>query len=423
MKKTLKNLAAGLLLTFFALSFVACGHEPVFYGIMHDVVPEKATVSGNITTIVRATVNSQEYLFISGGASLAYKPLSSAQHGEWTSANIALPFVHHHYNYFATDTEGEGHIGEQIFRVIADQNYIYLLTSTLKQDNEYGLVIPETINMWACPLSSIFSGNAADWTNIAANNTALFPSRFETSESKFIMDFDLFYTNTPNPAHRKAFLSVTDTAAGTYTYYALAGAANPVSQDCSNAIKVLTDSKKILSAFYVGDTLYFSDSPVVCTNETASANASLACLSGVNSSISATEDLYLFKAGDSAAAKFFTAGSPVASLAFTADSLLIGKGSYSSTYTSNGGIERILLDASTGIPGNTTAEFENNATYQFTSSYILMALLCTDPTKKEAEAILYATISYRGSSTSSSASFTDVGLWSYYPARGNWNRE
>ena len=116
------------------------------------------------------------------------------------------------------------------------------------------------------------------------------------------------------------------------------------------------------------------------------------------------------------------AGSTIASLALTADSLLIGKGSYTSSYTSNGGIERVLLN-SDGKPQNQTTSFTNNATYQFTSAYIVMSLLSADPSKTEDNSCLYATVSFRGSGSSSSASFSNIGLWSYYPARGNWNRE
>jgi hypothetical protein len=52
-----------------------------------------------------------------------------------------------------------------------------------------------------------------------------------------------------------------------------------------------------------------------------------------------------------------------------------------------------------------------------------MSLLCADPSKTEAQSSLYATITYRGAGTSSSATPANIGLWSYYPLRGNWNRE
>ena len=417
MKKTIKTLTLGLLLAACAIQFISCGYDPVFYGIMHDVAPEKATVNGNITSIARCTINSEEYLFLSNGGSLSYKIASKSQHGEWTDDNIVLPFTLHHYNYFSTSTESEGHVGQQILRVISDQYNIYLLTASFQQDDEYGVVLPETIYFWTCPLSAIFSGNTASWANIA-ENAALFPTRLDNSQSSFLMDFDLFYTNSPKPAHRKAFLSVTNSEANTTAYYELNGSAAPTLNSSigtgSNFVKLSSEDKEVSSAFYIGDDIYFSDSLVASTDETSSKNATQACLAGIDEK----KDLYSFKGGS--AAKLVTVNNPISCLAFTADSVVIGEGSYSANYSSNGGIERVLLDSS-GNPQNVVAEFDNNAQYQFTSDYILLTLICADPSKNEADASLYASISYRGSS--SSASFENVGLWSYYPDRGNWNRE
>ena len=421
MKKTIKNIAFGFLLALAAISFASCGHDAVFYGIMHDVAPEAATVSGNITSIVRCTIDSNEYLVVSSGGNLLYKPITSSKHGEWKQDNIKFPFKFHHYNYFATKTEGEGHIGQQILKVIADESNIYILTADFKQDNEYGVVIPQTIYFWTCSLNSLLSNNPDIWTNLA-EGSELFPTTFDSSTSQLQMDFNLFFTNTPKPEHRKAFLSVTTTEnkETKVSYYVLNGASAPAAQDCSNYVKLYEKSEKINSAFYIGNTLYFTDSIAAATNETAQADATLACIGGVTK-VEKKFDLFSYD-GTNTPASFIKLDSPIASLAFTADSILIGKGSYSETYTSNGGIDRVLLDES-GKPLNETADFENNAKYQFTSSYILMNLLCVDPSQKEADSNLYAAISYRGSGSSSSASPKDVGLWSYYPSRGNWNRE
>ena len=420
MKRNIKSITLGLLLAALTFSFVSCGYEPVFYGIMHDVAPEEATVSGNISAIARCTVNSEEYLVLSSGGSLMYKKLLVSQHGEWTDEKIVLPFTLHHYNYFSTSTESSGHIGQQILRVIADESNLYLLTASFKQDDEYGVVLPDTIFMWACPLSSLFAENTAAWKNIAESKPELFPTRLENSESQFLMDFALFYTNAPMAAHRKAYLSVTNSANGAVSYYCLNGTADPVKDDTigtgSSYIQVGEKASKVSSAFYTEDTLYFSDSPVAVTNETLSAAATQACLSGVDEK----KDIYILNKNDSKAAKLLTLESPVSCIAYTADSIIVGEGSYSSNYSSNGGIDRILLD-SNGNPQKTVSDFDNNAKYQFTSAYIMLTLICADPSKKEAEASLYASISYRGSN--SNASFNDVGLWSYYPARGNWNRE
>lgn len=426
MKKTLKNITLVLLLAFTTLSFVSCGYEPVFYGIMHDVLPEAATVSGNITSIARCTIDGTEYLVLSSGGSVMYKELSSSQHGDWKSDKIKVPFTYHHYNYFSTSTEPEGHIGQQILKVIADKDNIYLLTSTFQQDNEYGVVLPDTFYLWTEPLSSLFSGSTESWVNLVEGNEALFPSKLNNSQSQVEMGFSFFFTNTPKPENRKAFLSSTNPQNNETSYYLLNGSAaltDTYTIPEANFIKTNNNNTKVNSAFYIGSSLYFSDSFFTATNETAETAATYACLAGTSGNYYSTSYLYYYDGtNDLSLVLPNGASSTISSLAFTADSILIGEGSYASTYTSNGGIERILLDAD-GKPENSLSAFENNAKYQFTSAYILMTLLCADPAKKEAEANLYASISYRGSGSSSSASFDDIGLWSYYPSRGNWNRE
>lgn len=426
MKKTIKNIALGLLLAITTLQFSSCGHEPVFYGIIHDVVPEAATVNGNITTISRCTVNSEEYIFLSSGGPVLYKPLSSSDHGEWSSENLTLPFKLHHYNYYATSSENIGHQGEFIHRIIADASNIYILTADFEQNDQYGVVMPKSFHLWTKALDSLFDSSVA-WHDIVEAHKDLFNFSLNLNDTEVDIDFSFFYTNAPQKANRKAFLCVKNQDSGDFKYYELKGSADPL--DCTatatgaNCIKVNAESTKVNSAFYIGSNLYFSDSLVVTTNETKDSPATYACLAGIISNYYSTSDLYIFKAGDSAATPHMNASSPIASLAITKDSLIIGKGSYDENKTStyDGGIERVLI--SNNEPEKVQTDFDNNAKYQFTTSYILMALLCADPSQNEADATIYASVTYKGSSSTSSASFSNIGLWSYYPTRGNWNRE
>ena len=415
MKNKLKIFTAGLLLTFAAAHFTSCGYEPVFYGILHDVLPEAATVTGNINAIARCTVGSDEYLFVSNGGSLLYKSIDANHHGAWTNSGIALPFAPHHYNFNATAYEGEGHQGQQILYVLSDKDFIYLLTANYTQDDEYGVGVPDTVFLWACALSDVLTGDSSKWETITTNksDTLTLETTTDTSTTQFVMNFYLFSSNAPQKDHRTAYLAIRDS--GSVNYYTLNGQSAPTSKTITDKKLTNNDASEIHSVFFFGDTECFSDSFVVATNETKDEPADVAVLASSDA---------LYKLTDASAnpTSFISIGSPVASLAFTNDSLLVGKGSYTSSYTSNGGISRILLD-SNGVPQSSTAAFTNNAPYQFTSSYILMTLLCADPSKDEAQASIYATITYRGSSGSTSATFNDIGLWSYYPARGNWNRE
>ena len=422
MKKQLKSIIQILILSLAVTLLASCGYEPVFYGIMHDVLPEEATVSGNITSIARCTIDSKEYLFVSGGGALSYKPLDSAQHGDWKSTGN-LPFSMHRYNYYPSDSTPEGHIGQQILKVISDKDYIYLLSTSYTTDTEYGIVLPETFYIWTCPLSKVLSAKSSDWTNITKGNESLFATKYNSSAGLFETYFSFFMTNSPKAEHRKAFFVCHPSAAET-KYYVLngTGALTPVDDitTIGQFITVKDENTRANSAFYLGDTLYFSDSQVVTTNETAAANATYACLAGMSSTQYSNSVLYTFDGTQKQ--ELLSVDTSIASLALTADSLLIGKGSYSSS-SSNGGIDRVLIDETTGMPLDTPAAFTTNAKYQFTSSYILMSLLCADPTKNEEEASLYAAVTYRGTSSASSASFENIGLWSYYPGRGNWNRE
>ncbi len=422
MKKTIKNIALGILLAFTALPFISCGHDPVFYGIIHDVVPEAALVNGNITSIVRCTIESEEYLFLSNGGALQYKPLDSSKHGEWKSDGVKLPFKTHHYNYYETSSEGIGHQGELVHRVLADASNIYIFTASFEQDDRYGVVMPEEFHLWTKPLDSLFNNSTDDWYDIVEAHEDYFNFSLNVKETEVELDFSFFFTNTPKQAHREAYLAVENSKE--IKYFKLNGSADPVectsSITAANKVQVYDKSTKINSAFYIGSDLYFSDSLVVITNETKDANATFACIAGMKSNYYTTSDLYIYTSTGMKEEKI-SASSPIASLAITADSLIIGKGSYGETYTSTGGLERVLI--TNNLPETEIKSFTNNAQYQITTSYIVMTLLCTDPTQNEADATLYATVGYRGTTTSSSASYNSVGLWSYYPGRGNWNRE
>ena len=296
MKKTIKNIALGILLAFTALPFISCGHDPVFYGIIHDVVPEAALVNGNITSIVRCTIESEEYLFLSNGGALQYKPLDSSKHGEWKSDGVKLPFKTHHYNYYETSSEGIGHQGELVHRVLADASNIYIFTASFEQDDRYGVVMPEEFHLWTKPLDSLFNNSTDDWYDIVEAHEDYFNFSLNVKETEVELDFSFFFTNTPKQAHREAYLAVENSKE--FKYFKLNGSADPVECTSSitdaNKVQVYDKSTKINSAFYIGSHLYFSDSLVVITNETKDANATFACIAGMKSNYYTTSDLYIY---------------------------------------------------------------------------------------------------------------------------------
>lgn len=117
--------------------------------------------------------------------------------------------------------------------------------------------------------------------------------------------------------------------------------------------------------------------------------------------------------------------SNVISIAVTSDSLLLGTGSnrsYNSSASNGSGAVRIEIDQSTGKPIK-TGSFTTKADNVMRSPYIVRALLAVDPSKKETETSIYSSMDYIYTATSAGTNSTNRGLWAYYPATGEWNRE
>ena len=158
---------------------------------------------------------------------------------------------------------------------------------------------------------------------------------------------------------------------------------------------IARDCDAIVSGLYENDASYFyySEGSTVYHSDTAGSKAS--------SSLSA--------------------GSTVSALMPCADALIIGRGNFSSSSTVSGGIRKTSL--TDGIPGTELIDFDTNASFQISTAYYVTALINTTPDKNEEDSNLYAAITYIGTGTSTSVSAKNKGLWSYYPERGNWNRE
>ena len=385
---------------------------------MNDVKPESATMNGNILTISRYTYNSEEYLFIAANGGLYYKKLDDNYHGAWKNYSD-LPFSPHYYHFSPTNNNGEGHNGQQIIKVLSNEDTLYLLTVEYNEDINLGTSAIKKFHLWAKNLS-----NSIEWkdlNNENGENDFLKFQYFENSKSYKIY-FNIFSTNSPKTEHRQVFLRNDDSN----IFYQITGQTKvqitpPTSQKIFSPYNSSDSSSNTIdSAFYIGNKLYFLDSGIVTTNETKDDNATYAYFSAKTSNNSQSYEIWYFDGTNFA--KAADSRSIVSSLCATKDYLIIGKGNYSESYTIHGGIEKLSLDDN-GKPGNYVSDLSNNAKHQFSSSYILMTLLTADPSKKESESTIYTSITFKGSGSSSNASFDDIGLWSYYPTRGNWNRE
>ena len=105
----------------------------------------------------------------------------------------------------------------------------------------------------------------------------------------------------------------------------------------------------------------------------------------------------------------------------TNDSIILG------TYEE--GAYRVKTDS--GKPETSiSGDFETNARSVMYNPYIVRMLFCTDPSLGETDdgSALYSALQFQYTESSASASYKNVGLWSYYNSeenghRNNWNKE
>ena len=404
MKKT-----ALLTLLISILLLTGC-QDPIYEAIRGDVEPEEATVSGNIGQITRYTASGTEFLVLAADDGLRYKFKDDNHHDAWKTYSI--PFSLHHYDFFSSS-----HEGSQILAVLADSTTLYLIAATYTNTSSEGLSYPDVIELWGKNITA--SGkvwnSAGDWTKItdsrAANN--LFPIQQDDDTNFFYSYFNVFQTNAPKTANRKAYICTHNSDRTAFLYYQLNGlnqpsqiSVTPIDPEPSSGSDYHPYAKS--AVYFDGDVKFFTSSTAT-TDESYTADAEHYYYTN-------NDDRIYYASTTNPQPASFTANTKyvISNLATTADSILIGYGNL--TGGSTGGIDRAILN--NGVPVR-LAEFETNAQFQMTSSYCVLALVNATPDQTELNSELYASISFSGTSYN----FNSVGLWSYYPERGNWNRE
>lgn len=389
------------LMVFSTIFFSSC-QDPIYFEISKDVPPTEATILGNITAITRTTVASEEYLVINSVDGIRYKKHDGDNHGQWvTFTNPPCDFK---VSYDETTLE---FTGEQLLKVLSSEDTLYAVTAVYSYSQESGTSIVDYIKLYGINLSS-WQDNSK-WKTIIDKDKSkqYFPLVMNSSDYQE-SQFAVFQTNAPMKEHRSVYIRSGNSSP---VYYKLNGLADPVKETVT-----LADGTSSLanSAVYFGTRVLFFKSPASTTNETYSQNATRYYYA-----IDGT--LYGNDADNTTSnKKFIDIGSQISSLAVCSNSILIGLGDFSKT-NSTGGIKRVLL--SNGNPNSYTSEFDSNASYQFTSSYMINCLLNATPGESENNSCLYIANSFSGNNSTSNASFKNIGLWSYYPSRGNWNRE
>ena len=458
--KKLKNIFGTLLLAS-SLFFTGC-YNAVFYEIHQDVESEDATVSGTINQITRYTLQDDdktEYLVCNADGGLRYKLASDRDHGSWSTYGH-LPFSLHSYDYYATQ-----HNGEQIIQVLADSTNLYVLTCVYFDDNDEGTVAPKYIKLWTATITDWNKSKSSDWNciDISTSETKnqIFKVYKNSTSGYYYSAFCIFSTNSINPENRKVYVrsgkagayyatksKISKTEIQTPVYYEITPSGPNLKDDITTVWNggsqtSLTEKLNICSASYFSNQINFFTSPAVATDE----------FYELLSPYKDNDDEYLFYEnlvkneddkieyhepkcvywGSGSTLYYITdvtatksngsigTSNNISALAVCADSILIGMGN-TSAYSSStsGGITHSYL--SSGVPTG-TRDFSTNAASQISSGYIVFSLLNANPAEDETASALYASIGFCGTGSSTAVSYSSVGLWSYYPSRGNWNRE
>lgn len=357
----MKKILKTLALSLLFIPFIAGCKAPVFYEIMRDVAPEEATVNGVITSITRYKTDDTEKLVTFSSDGLIWKDANGTAHGQWSC--------------FPNSNQLSG----KIIKTAADSSNLYVVTITFHEDVEKGLNLPDAATLWCY--------NNGKWYEV--KTPKLNPG-----------NFNIFCTNDVNNDNRSAYLRIGDKV------YKLDGTtfneSNPQDGNYNSAVSggnssdiFFESTASVKNEKYIywgeGSKLYYSNNT---SNPKAEENKKLA----------------------------LDAGTDISCLAVTSDSILIGRGDFSNSLISKGGIAKTSLD-SDGKPGNSLESFSTNATSQLASVYQIYTLLVANPEQTELEASIYASMGFKGSGSSTSVSYDNIGLWSYYPTRGNWNRE
>lgn len=410
MKKSYKIF--GIIASVVTILFTSC-YDPVFYEVHKDVKPEAATVSGFINAITRYTVGNKEYLVLAADGGLRYKPADNETHGSWKTYG-SLPFSLTKYNW-----ETEKMEGAQIWKVLADSTYLYLYTVGYIPTSE-GTNDNNCARIWYKEILPTAEGD--DWSTTGIWN--LIDTIDDQHFPLFYIDtdqysaFTVFNTNSPIRANRQAYIRFgnANSPVEKYTavnYYKLNGKSlipieTPV---CIDSIETSNANSAVV---YNGKTLFFN-SPASITNETYTTPATRIYYGN------GSDLYYSTDAAGTTFEKTLNAGIKISCFAVCSDALLIGRGDPNSS-TSYGGITKTSLTPE-GIPGTSLTNFDTNAEFQLSSAYIITTLINATPEKTEINSALYSSINFIGQGTGANVSFKNRGLWSYYPARGNWNRE
>lgn len=427
-------------------AFSGC-YDAIFYNIRNEVPLEDGVINGYINSIVRyQEPDETEFLYLQNG-NVYYKQISedddktkltkNQDHDKWTKDSSAPEGIS--YSYFDQEFSGT-----YSCKLASDSNYVYLLGATPEYDESSSRNILKNFKLYCYSKEN-------GWKSVDAVNTILKKYESTLAEDKYMMDssIQLFCTNAPQKDHRKAYIRIgggspddkwmsdKQTYGNDFTSEVINCGIielNGTDTDTTTVVPEGTGKigtldktgagKNTASAIYANNTVYFLDYLASSTNETKNKEADYIYLGNgktlywfETASVSSVTALDAEPVGKSTGC-----AADILSMCVTNDSIILG------TYEE--GAYRVKIDSGKPETEASTSFPTKNANSVMCKPYIVRMLFCTDPSLGETAdgSALYSALQFRYTESSASASYKNVGLWSYYNSkenghRDNWNKE
>lgn len=355
MNKTITALVGAAVLT---LGLTSC-QDPIFYDIRQEVHLEKATILGEVYSIIRHNADSKEYIYLSNGKIYRKENTPVQKYGDWREVGKPAGHVH---------------------TIASDGTNLYAISIFYDEDTSEGEMRVSSRKLYYSP------DHGDTWEFIEELNR---PS-YSTSNNKNPNNYCyLSCTNTTDVGNRKAYLFQTDN--GKITHYPL-----------KNGAKETGEVSDALSCAVAGSTVQFFSGRAACSD-------------AGNNTVYFSKGSSLYKTSSNEASGSLVCAAPRGEIT----GIAVMK--YSVLVTTISGSALISTDPLSGKPVGEEMDFANlNST--LSNLYEGNTCLAAHPSEPAKDTPVYGSISVYGSG-SNSALFNHEGLWAYYPARGKWNIE
>lgn len=285
---------------FFALfllfSFTGC-YDAVFQAIRTEVELSESTVTGFVNGIVRFSPegSTKQFLFLANGV-IQVKDATIDSSGYWYElSGLGLPSKVT-YSYYDGSFSGE-----HIFKMAADDKYVYALSYAPYYDEDKSRNVPKNLYLYACKPTlgaSGFLDFSSGWHRVAVINDRIlkYVNLLDSSYYNMNASIHLFCTNAPKPEHRKAYIRIAGSSPYSYsvlneTYWAvyeLNGKDDPVLLNCASQAELTYDetkkdvfvNKNVLGAVWFNGGVLFTTTMNPATNETLTADPTQVYIAG-----------------------------------------------------------------------------------------------------------------------------------------------